>query len=282
MVIRVRLPDVVTDAARAQAPQCVHTRTRGPTYGDRIARAQRRNGEVVLGPFVNLSTPVLIEVAGLAGFDFVIIDMEHGPIRIETAQTLCIAADAASIIPIIRVRKNDEAEILSALDVGATGVQIPQISVKEDAIHAVRSSKYGPVGERGLSPLTRAWDYSKQKGAAWHNEQTMVIVHVEGIRGIQNLDEIVSVDGLDVIFLGPYDLSNSLGIPGQVTDPRVVEMMKTAVRKIRDAGKAVGTFADDPERARMWIDVGIQYMSISVDNTIYLHACREIVEKGKR
>ncbi|MBI4530181.1 MAG: aldolase [Candidatus Latescibacteria bacterium] len=240
-----------------------------------------KNGEVVLGPFVNLSPPVLIEIAGIAGFDFVIIDMEHGPIRVETAQTLCMAADGVGLAPIIRVRKNDEAEILSALDVGAAGVQIPQISTREDALHAVKASKYGPVGERGLSPLTRAWDYSKQRGAAWHNEQTMVIVHVEGTRGIQNLDEIVAVEGLDVIFLGPYDLSNSLGIPGQVKDPRVVEMMKTAVGTIRGVGKAVGTFADDPETARMWIDAGIQYMSISVDNTIYLNACREIVKQVK-
>lgn len=241
-------------------------------------KSKLKGGEVVLGPFVNLSHPVLVEVAAIAGFDFVIIDQEHGPIRAETAQTLCMAADARGISPVIRVRKNDEAEILSALDVGACAVQIPQITCGEDGRQAVRASKYGPVGERGLSPLTRAWDYSKQGGPAWQNENTIVIVHVEGKKGIDNIDEIAAVDGLDVIFLGPYDLSNSLGIPGQVKDPRVVDAMKRAIGVIRAQGKAVGTFADDPERARFWIDLGIQYMSISADNTIYLNGCKQLVE----
>jgi 2-keto-3-deoxy-L-rhamnonate aldolase RhmA len=109
------------------------------------------------------------------------------------------------------------------------------------------------------------------------NEESLVVVHVEGQRGVENIAEIVSVPHIDVIFLGPYDLSQSLGIPGQVRDPRVIELMQQCVTIIRDSGKAVGTFADNPEVAKQWIDAGIQYIGLGVDVSIFLRACENLV-----
>ncbi len=242
-------------------------------------KTRLQNGEVVLGPFVNLGSGALIEIAAYAGFDFVILDTEHGPLDISTAETLCRVAQGVGIAPIVRIRENDPPQVLRALDIGADGVQVPQISSKADAEALVHAAKYAPLGLRGVSPYTRAARYFADGAQIFErlNEESMVLIHVEGVEGLENLGEIISVPGLDVVFLGPYDLSQSLGIPGQVHDPRVVDRMVEAVRQIDKAGLAVGTFADSPEAARRWIDAGVRYVSLSVDTGIYLHGCRSMI-----
>jgi 4-hydroxy-2-oxoheptanedioate aldolase len=243
-------------------------------------RSRLRDGETVIGPFVNLASGALIEVAALAGFDFVILDTEHGPLDVGTAEDLCRVAQGVGIAPIVRVRENDPPQILRALDIGADGVQVPQISDREDAEAVVRAAKYVPQGMRGVSPYTRAARYFSEGAAIFDrlNEETTVLIHVEGTEGLENLDDIITVPGLDVIFLGPYDLSQSLGIPGQVHDPRVVDRMREAAREIDAAGLTVGTFADGPEAAKRWIDAGVRYVSMSVDTGIYLHGCRSMLQ----
>lgn len=238
-------------------------------------------GEYALGPFMNCAYPAFIEICGLAGFDFAIIDMEHGPLSVETAEDLCRAAHNVELTPIVRVRKNDAPQIQRALDIGSGGVQVPQIETKADAEAVVRGAKYRPIGQRGLSFYTRAGDYTIfgiQGYTDKLNEEQLVLVHVEGVRGVENLDEILTVPHIDVIFLGPYDLSQSLGIPGQVRDPRVLHLMKEATAKIRAAGKFVGTFADNPDIAKEWIDLGVQYIALGVDVGIFARACQGLVK----
>ena len=239
-----------------------------------------QRGETVIGPFMCASHASFVEVAGLAGFDFAILDMEHGPLEVETVEDLCRAAHGVNLTPIVRVRKNDGPQIQRALDIGSGGVQVPQIETRADAEAAVRGAKYQPWGMRGLSFYTRAGDYTVNGIAGLTdklNEEQMLVVHVEGKRGLENLDAIVEVSHIDVIFLGPYDLSQSFGIPGQVDDPRVVKGMEEATKKIRAAGKITGTFAADVKRAKRWMDVGVQYISISVDLGIFGDACKSLV-----
>lgn len=252
----------------------------------RINQLKRKleQGQTVIGPFMNCRHATLIEIVGLAGFDFAIIDMEHGPLSVETAEDLCRAAQLTGLDPIVRVRKNDAPQIQRALDIGSAGVQVPQIETREQAEAVVRAAKYAPLGMRGVSLFTRAGDYTvygTQGITDRLNAEQIVIVHVEGIRGLENLEEIVTVPHIDVIFLGPYDLSQSFGIPGQVHDPRVVKGMEKAVVTIREAGKAAGTFAADVETAKRWIDAGVQYVSIGVDVGIFANACRDIVQAVK-
>lgn len=239
-----------------------------------------KKGEFVIGPFINCAYPAFIEICGLAGFDFAVIDLEHGPLNTLAAEDLCRAADCVGLAPVVRVSKNDPPQIQRALDIGSAGVQVPQIETKADAAAVVQSAKYNPIGSRGLSFATRAGDYTAAGTNISDrlNEESLVVVHVEGIRGIENLEEIVSVADIDVIFLGPYDLSQSLGIPGQVRDSRVIELMKNAVEIIRDRGKAVGTFADNPDVAKEWIDLGVQYIGLGVDVSIFLRACQDLVK----
>jgi len=113
------------------------------------------------------------------------------------------------------------------------------------------------------------------------NNETMIIAHIEGVEGINNLNEIISVAGIDVIFIGPYDLSQSLGIPGDVNHPLVIEKMKEVVLKCKQNKIAVGTFADDVKTAKFWVSLGVQYMSFSVDVGILYEASKQIVEKFK-
>lgn len=239
-----------------------------------------KRGEVVLGPFINCAYPAFIEICGHAGFDFAIIDLEHGALHTLVAEDLCRAADCVELAPVVRVRKNDAAQIQRALDIGSAGVQVPQIETKADAEACVKGAKYSPLGSRGLSFYTRASVYTAEGTQITDqlNEESLIVVHVEGKRGVDNIEEIISVPHIDVIFLGPYDLSQSLGIPGQVRDPRVIDLMQKCVTTARNAGKAVGTFADNPEIAKQWIDAGIQYMAIGVDVGIFLRACQALVK----
>ncbi|MEG4485340.1 aldolase/citrate lyase family protein [Microcoleus sp. D2_18a_B4] len=243
-----------------------------------------KQGETVLGLFMNCAYPAFIEICGHAGFDFAVIDMEHGPLHSLAAEDLCRAADCTGIAPIIRVRKNDGPQIQRALDIGSAGVQIPQIESKIDAETAVKSAKYSPLGTRGLSFATRAGLYTAAGTNITDklNEESLVVIHVEGKGGIDNLAEIVTVPQVDVIFLGPYDLSQSIGIPGQVRDPRVIDMMQEAVQTIRKAGKAAGTFAENPEIAQQWIDAGVQYVALGVDVAVFLRACQSLVKAVNR
>jgi len=243
-----------------------------------------KEGKNVFGPFMKFTDPAAVEIMGFAGFDFVIIDAEHGPISMQNAQNMIRAAEIANITPVIRVANNDEALILRALDIGAQGIEIPQINSKLQAIKAVRSVKYAPQGERGVCRYVRAANYSsinKFKYFKSANKETMIIAHIEGVDGINNLDEILSVPGIDVIFIGPYDLSQSLGIPGEVNNPLVTEKMKEVILKCKKSKVAVGTFADDVETAKSWVSLGVQYMAFSVDVGILYEASKQIVKKFK-
>jgi 2-keto-3-deoxy-L-rhamnonate aldolase RhmA len=239
-----------------------------------------QSGEFVIGPFMNCSYGAFIEIVGMAGFDYAIIDMEHGPLEVETAEDLCRAAQGVGLSPIVRVRKNDAPQIQRALDIGSAGVQVPQIETGEGAEAVVRAAKYAPLGMRGLSFYTRAGDYTMYGVEGYTdrlNDEQLVIIHVEGVTGLQNLDAIIAVPHIDVVFLGPYDLSQSFGIPGQVNDPRVIKGMEEATAKIRAAGKAPGTYAGDAATAKRWIDAGVQYISLGVDVGIFANACRDLV-----
>ncbi|MFR9503304.1 MAG: aldolase/citrate lyase family protein [Rikenellaceae bacterium] len=241
-------------------------------------------GKSVMGPFVKMTDACLIEQAALAGFDFCILDMEHGPISFESALDLIRAAELHGMSPIIRTTDASHENILRALDLGAHGVEVPQVNSREAAESVVSACKFFPEGTRGVCRYTRAAEYTnidKAAHFAGSNANTMVIVHIEGMEGVNNLAEILEVKGLDVIFLGPYDLSQSCGVPGDVTNPIVVEQMKKAVDMAAAKGVKVGTFVESAERVNFWRDLGVSYFAYSVDVGIYFDACKSIVDSCK-
>lgn len=244
-----------------------------------------KEGQTAYGPFLKMAEPCLIEQAALAGFDFCIIDMEHGPLSYETALNLIRAAELHQMSPIIRTTDSSDENILRALDLGAHGVEVPQVNTKEAAERVVKACKYYPMGNRGMCRYVRSAEFThigREEYFKTANDKNMVIVHIEGMEGVSNLDEILEVKGLDVIFLGPYDLSQSCGVPGDVTNPIVVDKMKEAVAKAAKKGVKVGTFVETPERAAFWRELGVSYLAYSVDVGIYYNACKEIVDALKK
>jgi 4-hydroxy-2-oxoheptanedioate aldolase len=206
----------------------------------------------------------LTEIIGLIGFDFVVIDMEHGPVDMGVAENMVRAAELAGVTPFIRVTHNRPHLILRALDIGALGVHVPEVSDAHEGKAVVASVKYAPQGQRGLGGV-RAAKYglkdSLPEYAAAANQQTMVIVHIEDVKAVENLDALLAVEGIDVYFLGPTDLSNSLGIPGQSKDPKVIGLVEDSIKQIAGAGKIAGCIAADVETARRYTELGARYIA---------------------
>jgi 4-hydroxy-2-oxoheptanedioate aldolase len=247
-------------------------------------KSKIKSGKTVVGPFVIIPSASMVDTLGYSGMDFCIIDTEHGSMTMESANDLVIAGQGAGISPIIRVGSKDEWPILRALDIGADGVQVPQVNTREDAEKVVDAAKYAPLGNRGMSIFTRAGRYFSDEGnrhAERQNEETTIIVHIEGEEGLRNLDSIMEVKGIDVLFLGPYDISQSLGIPGDVRNPIVEKALREAADKANKKGRVVGSYAKDVEMGKWLIDQGVQYLSVNVDATIYMQACENIVRSLK-
>jgi len=221
-------------------------------------------GQVVVGSFVYIPSAKLTEIVGLTGYDFVVIDMEHGPVDIAAAEDMVRAAEWAGVTPIIRVTNNAHHLILRALDIGALGVHVPEINDVAGARAMVSSVKYRPGGQRGLAGVRAArygFEGSIAEYAAAANRETMVIAHIENVKAVENLDDLLAVDGIDVYYLGPMDLSNSLGIPGQTRDPQVVELVEESIKRIVAAGKVAGCIAVDIPAAQRYLDLGVLYMA---------------------
>ena len=242
------------------------------------------NGHSVIGPFCKISSTSLVEISALAGFDFVIIDMEHGPVSIESVQNLLNAAQSHGLQVVVRIRENSPSNILQILDIGVQSIQVPQINNVLDAQKVVNSSYYYPKGDRGMCRYVRSASYSKLNKNKYFdsaNSEILTIVHIEGIDGINNLKEIMAIDDIDVIFLGPYDLSQSCGFPGQINHPDVINKMKESVKLAKDCKKIIGTFCESPEDVQKWSDIGVQYIAYSVDVGIILDAYTNIINKLK-
>lgn len=232
----------------------------------------------MIGIFSKTTDSNLIEALGYSGMDFVILDQEHGPITNETLHNHVRAAKVGGIKSIVRVKGVDANAIGSALDAGADGVQVPNISTAEEARGAVKAAKFHPQGSRGVCRFVKAAEFGSSPKEEYFGKanEKMLILQVEGREGIDNLDEILKVEGFDVLFIGPYDLSQSIGIPGQVDHPEMDKLMNEVSEKAKSKGKRLGTFADSIPTARKLYQKGFEYLSYSVDVNIFLEAAQSI------
>ena len=229
-------------------------------------RGKLASGEPVAGLIVPVAAPVLVDLAGLAGFDYVLIDTEHGHLGFEAVEHLVRAAEAAGVTPLVRASHNTPAEILRLLDMGAQGVMAPQVGNAADAEAAVRSVKFYPRGNRGLAG-SRAADYgltgSMADYIAHANRETMVIALIEDIRAVEDFAAILAVDGIDVLFIGASDLAQSMGHPGRSDHPEV----RAAIDRIIDqgvaAGRIVGVNAATGEAAASYYRRGVRFFALS-------------------
>jgi 4-hydroxy-2-oxoheptanedioate aldolase len=227
----------------------------------------------MLATFCVVPSPDVVELAILGGLDAVIIDCEHGPISPETAAMMTVAAHARNGLAIVRVRRADPSLIGAALDLGADGVLIPQIGSVEEARLALSAARFAPAGTRGANPFVRASDFgAKEAWFAEANASAAVLLMVEGSEGLAAVPSILQLPGLDCVFLGPVDLSHSLGVPGETEHPRVLAAMEEVVRQSGANGVAIGAFTHTPAGALRWFARGFRLVAVSTDSKLILDA----------
>jgi 4-hydroxy-2-oxoheptanedioate aldolase len=242
-----------------------------------------RRGENILGTWCLLPSEGVVNVIAKAGLDFVLIDQEHGAISPECALRMVMAAQSEGAEAVIRVSCSDESEIAKALDTGASGVIVPHIESAEDCKDALAYIKYPPLGVRGFSPYVRAHGYACRKDATLEaNKRTLSGIIIEGRQSIQDIDSIIDDPRLDLVYIGAYDLSVSLGIPGQVSSPKVMKLLKECVKKIRSGKKAAGALFHSEDELKLFKSIGIQFLCYRVDSDCLYGAFNSISKNFRR
>ena len=243
------------------------------------------SGSAVIGTWCNIPSPEVIDVICSAGIDFVIIDGEHGPITFETAQQMIQTCESRKISALYRPGEINESEILRALDIGIHGLQVPNVGDVDDVKKIIRYAKYPPVGKRGFSPFTRAGDYSKNRSKEIiekGNSNTLIGINIEDQAGIKNIDNILSFSEIDIIFIGLYDLSKSLNVPGDVENPKVQSKLFEITAKVNAKGKYAGTIATSEDEMKMYLDNGLKYIVYLVDCAVLKKAYEQPVTFFKK
>ena len=213
-------------------------------------KAKIRAGEAAFGTICALPSPEVVEIIGVAGYDCVLIDLEHGPVDVESVQAMGRACRATGIVPLARVPDGNPKTILRMLDSGCLGVMVPQVETPEQAADVVAACRYPPAGRRSLAGNTVAANWGIVP-AADHvrasNDAVLSIVQIETRRALEAVEKIVRVPGLDMIFIGPNDLSTSLGHPGEMRHPEVQEAIRRILRAAKEAETLSGILALEPQ-----------------------------------
>jgi len=229
-------------------------------------KAKLKADKTAIGVRMDFTSSAIVESMAGLGFDFVYFDLEHGPSSVESCQDMFRAAEVAGLTPLVRVSSYDPGYVDRFLDSGAMGIIFPHCNTKQDAEAAVRAVKYPPQGERGAGgrPLTLSGmpinDYIREA-----NRETLVVTMIEEMEALENLPEILTVEGLDVLWIGRVDLSVSSGIPGKLDDPKIQGAVDRIITEGRAAGKVVGVGAvnaDRPEQINGFIKQGARFFSL--------------------
>lgn len=246
-------------------------------------KTRLRAGEAAIGSWLSVAHPTIGEVMGQAGFDWLIADMEHGILSLEALQSLMIAVAGAGATPMVRVAWNDPVRIKQVLETAPLGLVIPQVNTAAEAEAAVRAASYPPRGIRGIGC---------QRGAgfgAWFgeylrraNDELLIVVQIEHEQAVANIEEIVAVEGVDVVFVGANDLSASMGLIGQTGHPRVLEAIRRVLESSQGRGIAAGLMAADAADASRRIAEGFQFVGIGHDVGLLSLVCRELCAKVVR
>jgi 4-hydroxy-2-oxoheptanedioate aldolase len=247
-------------------------------------RNRLKKGECVFGTFVKTNDPAFVESAGLAGLDFLILDTEHGLASTQDLHNLVRAAETGGTLPIIRVAANRPELIQSALDSGAAGVQVPEVGSAQAARDVVRHAYFSPKGMRGVCRYVRAARFSAQSAESYfrQSQDILSIIHLEGKEALEQAEAIADVDGIDIFFIGPWDLSQSLGIPGEVNHPRMLAAIEQLAKLLKPKGKILGTFLDDTRNLKVFAEAGIQYFGYGTDVGLFYQTCKSLKEDLKR
>jgi 4-hydroxy-2-oxoheptanedioate aldolase len=239
-------------------------------------------GKSYIGTFAKMTDASVVELFAFCGFDYFIVDNEHSQMSKESMLNLLRAADISGIIPIVRVRENSRSQILQALDAGALGIMVPETSTAAQVKHVIDSALYAPEGCRGYTASNRAAGYGNMDAAEYAklaNKNVMTIAYCETVEAIENLDAMLAVPNLDVLWIGPMDLSQALGVTGQPKHPRVVAAMDDIIARCKQAGIAVGTISADAEVTQDLLRRGVQLIGLSSDQAMIVNAGKRFLKE---
>jgi len=252
-------------------------------YRTNTLKQRLRNGEKVLGCWSMLGHPTVVEILALAGFDYIVLDHEHGVGSPDTLAAQLQAMSATPAVGVVRVPWNDHVYLKRVLDAGAEAVLIPTINTADEARAAVDAVKYGPEGHRGIFSGGRPAGYGFKGGTADYareaNRQTLVCLMLEEVEAIENLPEMVKVPGVDVYFIGSGDLSQSMGYTGQQAHPEVQKLMERGVATITGAGRIAGCSCPD-NLIPKFLGLGVQYFHSTVSRLLQ-HGSNAYLEKAR-
>lgn len=234
--------------------------------------------EITIGSWITLAHPAIAEIMAKAGFDWLTVDLEHSVITIREAEELIRVIDLCGVVPLVRLSANDPVQIKRVMDAGAHGIIVPMVKTRIEADAAVAAVYYPPKGTTRSVGLARAQGYGTtfQKYREWLENEAIVIVQVEHIDAVNNLEDILKVPGIDGYFIGPYDLSASMGLPGQFDHPD----MLAAIERIRRVGSALGKpgglhiVEPDIIQLEARIKEGFKFIAYSLDTRMLDTACR--------
>jgi 2-keto-3-deoxy-L-rhamnonate aldolase RhmA len=245
-------------------------------------KALQKAGRPAFGTWITLCPhPRVVKILAAAGFDFVIVEMEHTDFSFETVGVLCMLARETGLTPIVRppgaLKPHD---LTRPLDAGAQGLLLPAVETAEQLADIVKSTKYHPLGSRPMNlrgPHTDYFNASPREIIDHLNAETMTVAMVESCRAIDNLREILEVPGLDCVMIGPDDLSQDLGVPGEMQAPVLLDAFEEIFRRCQDARVPYGLSAQTPEMAQRWIEKGATWVPYQNDAAMVLNAARAAV-----
>lgn len=238
-----------------------------------------QEGQPVFGVWSIVPSPTLNEIMGLTGIDFQILDMEHGSYDFGSLESSIRSIENTGCSPLVRIAGPNACATQKALDFGAHGIIYPQVRDAKEAKQAIELTKYPPAGIRGFNPFTRVDQYSLGKSTGRNqNDFAMTGVIVENKSSAAQLDEILTIPQLEIVYLGSYDMSVALGKPGDMTNPELMAFMESSIRKIHTAGKVAGVMASSPEQAKKYHEMGARFIVMGVDSFLIGRALKNGLE----
>ena len=246
-------------------------------------KARLKKGDRLIGLWMTLADIYSAEVVGTAGFDWVVVDGEHSPNDIRSIRDQLIALEASDTHPVVRVPIGETRLIKQVLDIGAQTVLVPMVETAEQAEELVRACRYPPEGTRGVgASAARASRFgSIPDYIATADDQICLLVQVENRAGIANIDDILKVDGVDGVFIGPADLSTDMGHSGNSSAPEVEQVILATLQRIKEAGKAPGILSTKDETTALYRDGGAQFLAVGIDLLMLARATRDAATKWK-
>ena len=243
-------------------------------------RSRLKDRDMLVGTIVSLASPEVAEVLGAAGFDWLFVDAEHGPLDTLAIQRLVIGAGSTPCL--VRLARGDEVSIKKALDVGAAGIIAPLVNSAEQAAQVVHWAKYAPLGTRGVGVgRAHGYGFKFQEYVSHANDETVVVVQAEHIDAVSNIEAIAQVPGLDAVLVGPYDLSASLGRLGEVTHPDVMAAIEHVTQACRAAQMPLGIFGLSAEAVKPYIERGYTLITAGIDTVMLGNAARQMLVQLK-